>query len=148
MQVQTNSNVEFNLGKFNVPTIVGIMTIIGLLINMTSNRTELDTKVTLRLDNIEANQQATKLELADRLRGIDTQLLLIPNLTYKTTTNENAITATNARVDRQTDAIGRLTDGISEVSSDLKLLTQRLEIAVPLRKSELVVPMSTPRELK
>lgn len=148
--MQTNSNVEFNLGKFNVPTIAGILTIMAMLLNMTNNRTERDTKVDLRLDSIESSRAAAKVENQARLVAIETQLSSFSNVTYRITSAEASILATNLRLDRQSDAIGKLSDGISEVSSDLKLLTQRLEIAVPLKKSELDgIPFGqTPRELK
>lgn len=148
--MQTNSNVEFNLGKFNIPTIVGLITVIGMLLNMTNNRTERDTKVDLRLDSIESSRAAAKIENQARLVSIETQLTGLSSITYRITSAEASILATNLRLDRQSDAIGKLSDGIAGVSSDLKLLTQRLEIAVPLRKSELTnIPFGeTPRELK
>lgn len=146
--MQTNSNVEFNLGKFNVPTIAGILAIIGMLLNMTNSRTEMDTTTGLRLTAIESGLASAKVENTARFVNVETRQSKLEQLEYKVQANENRIDATDGRLDRQSDAIGALGKGIEGVSSDLKLLTQRLEISVPLKKTESVLPFGqTPSEL-
>lgn len=143
--MQTNRQLQFNLGVFNIPTLVGIATLFGFIWTQSANRAALDTKVEARLNVIESSRANRSIELDRQLTNLSTAVNVIPNLQYRVTALESANTAINARIDRQTDAIGDLRDGINSVGTKIEVLTERIEIALPLKKTQLD---AIPPELK
>jgi len=144
--MQTNRQVQFNLGVFNIPTLVGIATLAGFIWTQSANRAAIDTKVDERLNTIESSRASRNADLTQQLNSINSTITVIPNLQYRITALESANTAINARIDRQTDAIGDLRDGINAVGTKIEVLTQRIEIALPVKKSQLeLIPNESAR---
>lgn len=143
--METNRQVQFNLGVFNVPTIAAVLGIYAFIYMQGADRAKTDTDFENRISSIETGRVSSRAEVNQRLDGLTNATNNISNLTYRVTALENANQAINARIDRQTDAIGDLRQGINQIGTKIEVLTQRLEIAFPLKRSELDI---LPSELR
>lgn len=134
LQLDQNRNVQVNWGTFNVPTIAGMFVIFAAVWNLSGSMQRQDS----RLGNIEDSRQENSVRLESRLAAMDIAIAKIPNIDYRVTVNEQGIVATNARIDRITDAVGALRDGIAEVKTSIEVLTEQLKSSTAQQRSELV----------
>lgn len=132
--MRTNSQLELNLGTFNVPTIAGIIGIFVMVWSGSADRAATDTKTDQRLIAIESAIQQARQARIDRDRIVDLGLSQISANSLKIATLEQAVNAVNLRVDRQADAITGIRDGLATVVTKLEVLTQRIEMSMPLKK--------------
>lgn len=147
IHTRTNKQLEFNLGTFNIPTVVGLLTIIGMIWAQSADRAKKDTETELRITNIENDRARARIVNDQRLSDIGAVTATIPNMQYRLTVNETALAATNARIDRQADALDALRGAISDVGTKIEVLTQRIEMALPLREGRARLE-TTPPELR
>lgn len=134
LQLDQNRNVQVNWGTFNVPTIAGMFVIFAAVWSLSGSMQRQDS----RLGNIEDSRQENAARLEARLAAMDITLAKIPNIDYRVTVNEQGLVATNARIDRVTDAVGSLRDGIAEVKTSIEVLTEQLKSSTGQQRSDLV----------
>lgn len=144
IQTKTNRQLEFNLGTFNLPTLLGILAIIGMIWSQSSARATLDAQTEIRLTTIEKDRATARAAYDNKMQDIMGVMATIPNLTYRVTVNEQNIQAANSRLDRQSDAINGVRDSISDLGTKIEVLGQKLDMAFPQRRTELE---RTPPEL-
>lgn len=145
IQTRTNKQLEFNLGTFNIPTVLGLLTIIGMIWSNSAEYTKTKTEMELRIRSIETDRERSKIANDQRLADLMTTTSVIPNMTYRQTVMETNLGATNARIDRQADALENLRSDIAGIGTKIEVLTQRIELALPLRQGAL---NTTPPEPK
>lgn len=138
IHARARRELEFNLGTFNVPTIVGLLAIIGMIWGQSATRATLDAQTQIRLDNIERDRVAARAANEVRMHDVELVTASVPNIVYRITVVEQGVVSTNARMDRMSDSINGVRDSVSEVGSKLAILTNRLEGLLPLRKTELL----------
>lgn len=126
-------HIKVNWGVFNMPTIGGMALIVGAIWNLSGTMQRQDS----RLGNIEDSRTIAQTQLQARLAVIEVAIAKLPNLEYRITVNEAAIVATNARIDRVTDALGSLRDDIAGVKTSIEVLTEQLKASVPMKRSDL-----------
>lgn len=143
IHTRTNKQLEFNLGTFNIPTVVGLLTIIGMIWAQSAERTKKDADIEFRVSSIEKDR--TQAKAANEARWTDMQqtTAVLPNLNYRLTVQETSLGSANSRIDRGFDAIDGLRSDIAGVSTKLEVLNQRIELLLP--RTELG---NTPRDLK
>lgn len=134
---RTRRDLEFNLGTFNIPTVVGLLTIIAMIYSNSAARATLDAQTQIRLDNIERDRTAARQANDIRMRDVETVTATMPNLMYRVTVVEQGVAATNARLDRLSDSLNGVRDSVSDVGTKVQILTDRLEGILPLRKTAL-----------
>lgn len=117
-QMEISRGIQLNLGTFNIPTLV----LVGGLIWTSAGKQE---RTDARLDAIEIAIQSMR-----------TSVLVVPNLDYRMTVAEQSLVSLNQRQDRFGDSISGVRDSMATLSTKFEVLTQRLELVVPLRKSE------------
>lgn len=143
VKMDQDRNIKVNWGTFNVPTIIGMVGIFVVVFNQGGVQERVDA----RLDFIETSRAANMASYNARLANIEAATAKIPNLEYRITVNEQGIlannTSVNLRIDRITDAMGELRDGIAGVKTSIEVLTEQLKGSLPTRKSELV-PIPAP----
>lgn len=145
IHTRTNRQLEFNLGTFNIPTVVGLLTIIGMIWTTSTERAKLDAQTELRLATIEKARVEARTAYESTIRELSNAISIVPNLQYRVTVIEQSIAGINARLDRQSDAIVGVRDDIAEVGTKIEVLSQKLDMyAQPERRTQL---NSTPPEL-
>ena len=132
-----DTRLRVNWLNVNVPTIASIVGMAVLFMNWSSGLTATQVRQDARLEQIEESRATKARETAEQFALIMTAIAKLPNLDYRLTVAESGIVAANQRIDRQSDAIGDLRDGISRVNTSIEVLTQRIESALPLKKSAL-----------
>lgn len=132
IHTRVNKQLEFNWGVVNVPTIVGLLSIIGMIWAQSAERAKKDTDFELRIANIEKNEAQN--------RAINEA---VPNIQYRLTAQETLAGATNNRIDRGFDAIDDVRKDIGGLSTKIEVLTQRIEMVLPRTELD-----GIPRELR
>lgn len=135
--VKTNRQLELNLGTFNIPTIVAIMGVIGMIWQQSAQRTAIDTKFDARLSAIEENQERQRQETTLRQQAVDSILSQVPQLTYRVQGLEQDLSLAQGRIDRQDDNMDAIRSSQSSIETKLEVLTQRIEMLLPPKKAEL-----------
>lgn len=147
--VRTNTDVEVNVLKFNLPSIltgiISVITIIGFMQAKAADRAELDAKIESRLTYIETDRAKSITQYQAWQLLVNTDISKTPLMESRLTSNEAQIQATNARADRQADANMVMQKSLSDINTNLQLLTQRVEMSLDVKHSSLLG--STPREL-
>lgn len=144
IHARTNKQLEFNLGTFNIPTVVGLVTIIAMIWAGATDRAARDATFEARLNQIDKDRAAGRVAYDARLDALTAQASLVPNLQYRITVNEQAIASTNSRLDRQGDALDGLRDDIAGVRTSIEVLTQKIDMALPSNRTDLNI---LPQEL-
>lgn len=145
--MENNKQVQFNWGTFNIPTLAAAAVLAGMLYNAGGRQERQDA----RIDALGAADTALDVQRAARsaeinkvLEALSVKIQPIDNLVYRLTSLETMVTsnnvAVNARIDRQSDTLSALRDGMAKLSTQLEVITQRL----PEKKAEI---SGTPREL-
>lgn len=132
--MQQNPNIQLNWGTFNVPTIVGLITILLMIWDAGAYQQKQEARLEAlreRVEELISTRNKLVAENEQRLKSIEALLSTIPNLSYRITIAEQGLVSTNARIDRQSDAIGSLREDIGGVRTALEVLTQKIEAAVP-----------------
>lgn len=138
--METNRNIQFNVGTFNIPTLAGILAIGVMVFNAGQSLQQQES----RISNIETSRADRQAVYAKQADAVLANTAAIANLTYRTTVAEQGIIAVNARVDRQTDSIQDFRSELAKVNTNIELLTQQLKILLPEKKASLSF---TPPEL-
>jgi hypothetical protein len=131
--VETNKNIQWNLGTFNVPTLVGLLGIGVMVFNAGQNIQAQESRIT-SIENSRAERGVTFSKVTD-ITTANTSA--IANLVYRMTVAEQGIVAVNARVDRQTDALQDFQKELAKVNTNIELLTQQIKLLLPEKKAEL-----------
>lgn len=135
--MESNKTLQFNWATINVPTIVSVL---GLLW-YTATHTERQDN---RLEGIETGRAEAKVIYDKRIEFLEMQVAKIGNLEYRMTTSEAKIDANNisvnARLDRFSDAFQDIRGSISALSTSFEVLSTKIDNALPLKKSELLIP--------
>ena len=135
--VETNRNIQWNLGTFNVPTLVGLATIGVMIFNAGQQIQQQNSRITT-IENSRAERQMAAAKQADLVNVNTTN---VAALTYRVTTLEATVTgnnlAINARADRQTDSIQDFRSDLAKVNTSIELLSQQIKILLPEKKAEL-----------
>ncbi len=131
--VETNRNIQWNLGTFNVPTLVGLATIGVMIFNAGQKIQQQDSRIT----NIEDSRTESRLQAAKVVDLVSSNTASIANLTYRLTVAEQGIINTNARLDRQTDSIQDFRSDLAKVNTSIELLSQQIKILLPEKKAEI-----------
>lgn len=151
IHTRTNKALEFNLGTFNIPTVVGLLGIMGMIWSQSAGRATLDANFATRLDAIEKDRAVAKIQFQSDMKDLQTTSAIIPNMQYRLTITEQNIASLGDRVDRQSEALNNFRDTITEsigaLGTKIEVLTQRLEIAVPLKRGSIEDLTETPKEL-
>lgn len=137
IKMDQDRSIRINWGNFNMPTIGGIAIIIAALYNQGGNQARVDA----RLDFIETSRTANMAANNARLALIEASVSKVANIEYRITVNESGIVATNARIDRVTDAVGGIRDDIAKVTTAVEVLTEQLKAAAKpssFRRTELI----------
>lgn len=97
-------------------------------------------KLGARIDNIEAFRIERVRQTDAKFADIAQLLQALPNLTYRVTAQEEAMKATNARVDQSLSNISaRLAEinvALGNLDTRVAVLTQRFDSAQPQRRAE------------
>lgn len=134
---RTNKQLELNLGVINVPTIAAIVALGVMLYNSGDSRARKEQEYDLRLDAIEASRSQSMALNEARWKDQAVTNSVTQNIQYRQTVSETNIQALNTRVDRVSDAVGEIREGVIQINAKLDLL-------LPLKKTELG---TTPNEL-
>ena len=138
--METNKNIQWNLGTFNVPTLVGLLGIGVMVFNAGQNIQAQESRITT-IENSRAERSIAFGKVTD-ITTANTSA--IANLVYRMTVAEQGIVAVNARVDRQTDALQDFGKELAKVNTNIELLTQEIKMLVPEKKAQLDI---TPPDL-
>jgi uncharacterized coiled-coil protein SlyX len=98
-------------------------------------------QLTNRMDNMEAYRVERTKQTDEKFAGIARSLENLPNLAYRVTANEEALKATNARLDASlqtlSQRIAEMNQLLGSVDTKIAVLTQRLEMSTPQRRAQL-----------
>lgn len=137
--METNRSLQFNLGMFNVPTLVGIVGL-GLMVYQSGQKQE---RQDARLDAIEIQRTARSAEVNKMLEALTLKTSPLENLTYRLTVAEQGIADANRRIDRQSDNMQAIRGDIANLSTTLEVLRQIIDSRLPPSKAE-GLPLSIP----
>jgi uncharacterized protein HemX len=127
--METNRSLQFNLGMFNVPTLVGIVGL-GLMVYQSGQKQE---RQDARLDAIEINRTARSAEVNTMLQALTEKTSPIDNITYRLTVVEQGIADANRRIDRQSDSMQAIRGDIAGLSTSIEVLRQIIDARLPQR---------------
>lgn len=131
--METNRNIQWNLGVFNIPTLVGLLGIAAMVFNAGQSLQQQDS----RIGNIEASRTERQIAASKQADLVAANTAAIANLVYRLTVAEQGIINTNARIDRQTDSIQDFRSDLAKVNTSIELLTQQLKLLLPEKKAAL-----------
>lgn len=134
--MESDRTLRINWRSINVPALAAMMGMLAMGINAVSSITANLERIDARLDAIEDARIREAAEAEKRRLPVLEKVGEIPNLSYRIARAEEALVQMSLRQDRFADALGGLRDGISEVNTSVKVLTERLERA-------LVIPQNT-----
>ncbi len=134
MEVSSKPNVQIlGVGLPNAIALAGLS--LALFTLWTGNARELE-RFENKIETIEKDRAAAKVEYDKRITP-----LIDANLPYRVTFFEAALAkgldAVNDRQDRFADALGDMRKGMADLSTDVKLVLQRLDTVFPPKKAEL-----------
>lgn len=122
-----------NWGTFNVPTLLSVLGILWY----TATHTE-------RQDSRLEMNETTQIDTRKLVEDLRTKTAALDNVVYRLTTLESVVAgnnvATNARIDRQTDALQDIRKGIGDLSTGFEVLSSKVDNALAPKKSELTIP--------
>lgn len=136
---RTNRQLELNLGTFNVPTIAAIVGLGLMVYNSGDARARKEQEYELRINAIEASRAQTIAMNESRWKDQGVTNSVTQNLQYRQTVAETNIQALNIRVDRVSDTVGEIREGVIEINAKLDLL-------LPSKRSEIL--QETPPQLR
>lgn len=125
--MRADSNIQLNLGTFNVPTIVGLLAIAGMVYSAGGKISEQDS----RINGIEMARAARSAEINKVLEALQTKIDPMENIKYRLTTAEQAILEANRRMDRMSDSTQDLRNNVNQIATSIQLLNQKFDNAFP-----------------
>lgn len=133
--MENNRQVQFNWGTFNIPTLAAAAGLGLMLFNAGARQQSQDSMIEAqksRADMLDLQTAARSAELNKVIEALQLKVSPLDNITYRLTTVEAGIASTNARIDRQSDSLQLLRDGLAKLSTQLEVITSRL----PEKKAE------------
>ena len=98
-------------------------------------------QLTNRIENMEAYRVERTRTTDEKFATITRSLENLPNLAYRVTANEEALKATNARLDASLQTlsarVAEMNQFLGSIDTKIAVLTQRLESAAPNRRAAL-----------
>lgn len=145
--MENNKQVQFNWGTFNIPTLAAAAVLAGMLYNAGGRQERQDAKIEA-LNAADAalgvQRAARSAEINKVIEALNLKVQPLDNVVYRLTSLESLVSSNNmtvnARIDRQSDTLTALRDGMAKLSTQLEVITSRL----PEKKAGLEVP---PHEL-
>lgn len=144
--MDNNRQVQFNWGTFNIPTLASAAVLAAMLYNSGARQERQDARLDAlsnRADVLDIQRAARSAELNKVIEALGIKIQPLDNMVYRVTTLEALVNSNNvvvnARIDRQSDTLQTLRDGIAKLSTQLEVITSRL----PEKKAEFG---DTPRE--
>ncbi len=99
-------------------------------------------QLTNRIENMEAYRVERTKQTDEKFSNISRSLENLPNLAYRVTANEEALKATNARLDASLQTlsarVAEMNQLLGSVDTKIAVLTQRLEMEAQGRRASLV----------
>lgn len=135
--MESNKTVQINWGTFNVPTLLSVL---GILWYTATHQATQDSRIGV----IEDSRSASKVEYTKRIEALEAKAGKQDNIEYRLTSLEQKVDgnnrAINARVDRQTDALQGIRDTLGTLSANVLVISNKIDNALPIKKSELDLP--------
>lgn len=128
--MESNKQVQINWGTFNIPTLLSVL---GILWYTATHSERQDNRVEV-LENSFSNLS----KIVDDQR---TKTSALDNVIYRLTTVETVVAANraelSARMDRQSDALGDIRNGMAKLNSNFEVLSTKIDNVLPPKKAEL-----------
>lgn len=97
-------------------------------------------KLESRVETIVKDQARVEVAANEKFASIARSLENVPNLAYRITAQEEALRATNQRVDASlaniSQRLAEINQALGSLDTKVAVLTQRLELSVPQRRAE------------
>lgn len=135
--VENNRQVQMNWGTFNVPTIALLLTVGGMVWNLSGTQANQNA----RIEAIELQRSARSAEVNKALEALQQRIMPMTNLEYRVTVLEAGIGDVNRRIDRVSDSIQVIRDDIGILSTKFEVLAEQVRAALPFKKALTTPPI-------
>lgn len=123
--------LQNNINLGNIPTLAGMLTVFAFGYGSISEK----------IASMERFRSERTVQTDEKFAAITRALENLPNLSYRVTAQEEALKATNARVDISLNNISarlaEINQALGGLDTKVAVLTQRLETAAPGRRASL-----------